>query len=66
MMTSPSMPCTSVMWVIRREPSFSRAWCRIRSMAEAIWSRIARCVSSTLAIITIVSIRDSESRGELE
>ena len=64
-MTSPSIPTTSVMWVIRRLPSLSRVWWMIRSMAAAICSRMARTGSSMPAISTIVSIRASESRGEL-
>ena len=64
-MTSPSMPSTSVMWVMRRVPSFSRDWCTIRLIADAICSRMARCGRSTPAISTIVSSRDSASRGAL-
>ena len=41
-MMSPSMPCTSVMWVIRRTPSLWRVICTMMSMADAICSRIAR------------------------
>ena len=42
MITSPSMPVTSVMWVIRREPSRRRAACTITSTEPQIISRIVR------------------------
>src|SRR5919112_518784 len=64
-MTSPSIPTISVTWVSRRVPSLSRDWCTIRLMAEEICSRMARMGMSTPAISTIVSSRDSTSRGEL-
>ncbi len=65
-MTSPSMPCTSVMWVMRRVPSRSRVRCTIRSSAEAICSRMARSGRSKPAIRVRVSRRDRVSRGLLE
>ena len=39
MMTSPSMPITSVMWVMRREPSRSRAAWMITSIEPTMISR---------------------------
>ena len=65
-MTSPSMPWTSVMFVILRVPSRMRDWCTMRSTAEAICSRMARSGRSMPAISTIVSRRASMSRGLLE
>ena len=64
-MTSPSMPCTSVMWVMRRVPSRRRVSCTIRSMADAICSRMARTGRSKPAMSTSVSRRASVSRGLL-
>ena len=64
-MTSPSMPWTSVMLMIWRVPSLRRLCWTIRSTAEAICSRMARSGRSTPAIRTIVSRRDSMSRGLL-
>src|SRR5919201_1010469 len=63
--TSPSMPCTSVMQVILREPSFMRSCCTIRSMAEDTCSRMAFTGNSMPAISTIVSRRERQSLGEL-
>src|SRR3954451_24033559 len=65
-MTSPSMPATSVTCVKRRVPSFRRAWYTISCKADAICSRIALFDSSMPAIIVIVSSRDSASRGLLQ
>ena len=62
---SPSMPCTSVTAVITRRPSGMRDTWRIRSMAEAICSRMARTGRSKPAISTIVSRRLMASREEL-
>ena len=62
-MLSPSSRSTSVMWVIRRAPSLNRAWCTIRSTAAATCSRTARIGRSMPAISTIVSRRESVSRG---
>ena len=59
-MTSPSMPSTSVTWVIRREPSLKRVWCTIRSTAQATCSRMARTGRSMPAISTMVSMRASD------
>jgi len=64
--TSPSIPCTSVIWLILRAPSGSRSRCTTRSNAEAICSRIARSGRSIPAISTIVSTRASVSRGVFE
>src|SRR5664280_56669 len=61
--TSPSIPWTSVMFVMRRVPSLSRDWCTIRSTAEETCSRIARSGRSTPAMSTMVSSRESMSRG---
>ena len=63
--TSDSIRSTSVMWVIRREPSTSRAIWMSRSKALEICSRMARCGSSTPAVSTSVSSRDRASRGVL-
>ena len=65
-MTSPSIRSTSVTWVIRRVPSLRRAWCTIRSTAEATCSRMARTGRSMPAISTSVSRREQVSRGPLE
>ena len=62
---SPSMPCTSVMWVTLREPSRMRLCCTMTSTAELICSRMARTGRSMPAISTIVSRRASMSRGVL-
>jgi hypothetical protein len=40
MMTSPSIPITSVTWVMRREPSRRRAAWTITSIEPAIISRM--------------------------
>ena len=42
MMTSPSMPITSVMWVMRREPSRRRAAWMTTSIEAQIISRMVR------------------------
>ena len=65
-MTSPSIPATSVTCVKRRVPSLRRCWYTISWIAEAICSRIAREPRSMPAIIVMVSRRDSASRGELQ
>src|SRR4051812_16669344 len=64
-MTSPSIPTTSVTWVMRRVPSLNRAWWTMRSTALATCSRIALIGSSTPAMRTMVSTRESTSRGPL-
>src|SRR6476660_6409457 len=64
--TSPSIPATSVTCVKRRVPSFRRCWYTISWIAEAICSRIARFESSIPAIIVMVSRRLSASRGLLQ
>src|SRR5215217_2235337 len=64
-MTSPSMPWTSVMFTILRVPSLRRDCWTMMSTAEAICSRMARTGRSTPAISTIVSRRESMSRGLL-
>ncbi len=61
---SPSIPVTSLTATTRREPSRSRASWTTRSTAELTCSRIARIGRSIPAIMTIVSKRESESRGE--
>ena len=42
MMTSPSIPITSVMWVMRREPSRRRAAWMMTSTEATIISRMVR------------------------
>ncbi len=63
MMTSPSMPSTSVMWVMRREPSRRRAACTITSTEAHIISRMVRDGSEKPPMVIIDSRRDSASRG---
>src|SRR5438132_1187206 len=65
-MTSPSMPCTSVTCVTRRVPSRRRVRCTIRSSAEAICSGMARMGKSKPDMSVIVSMRLSVARGLLE
>ncbi len=65
-MISPSIPSTSVMWVMRRVPSRNRATWTIKSTAEEICSRMARTGRSKPAMSTMVSTRARVSRGELE
>ena len=65
MILSPSMPCTSVMWVTLREPSRMRDCWTMTSTAEEICSRMARTGRSMPAMSTIVSSRASMSRGVL-
>ncbi len=62
---SPSMPTTSVTWLMRREPSRKRSTWTMRFSADAICSRMARVGRSKPAISTIVSRRASASRGAL-
>ena len=62
---SPSMPTTSVTWLMRREPSRKRSTWTMRLSADAICSRMARVGRSKPAISTIVSRRASASRGAL-
>ena len=64
-MTSPSMPTTSVMAVIRLEPSARRdAWI-IRSSAEDVMNRIAFSGKLTPVIKIMDSSRVRESLGAL-
>jgi hypothetical protein len=65
-MTSPSMPITSVMLVVRREPSRRRFTWTMRSTESAIWRLIASFGILMSPIITMFSIRARHSRGELE
>src|SRR4051794_41710848 len=65
-MTSPSIPITSVMLVVRREPSRRRFTCTIRSTESAIWREIASLGTLMSDIITMFSIRARHSRGLLE
>ncbi len=65
-MTSPSMPWTSVTWVMRRVPSRSRVMWTMRSRADAICSRMARIGRSNPDIRVSVSRRARLSRGLLE
>ena len=65
MMTSPSIPITSVMWVMRREPSRRRAAWMTTSTDDVIISRIVREGSEKPPMVIIDSQRDSASRGEL-
>ncbi len=62
-MTSPSMPTTSLIAVTLRVPSLSRACWMTRSSAPATWSRMARTGRSMPAMRTIVSRRERLSRG---
>ena len=64
-MTSPSMPSTSVMWVIRRVPSLQPGLVddQVERRGDLLADRPQRQVEP--AISTIVSSRDSASRGEL-
>ena len=64
MTTSPSSPITSVMWVMRREPSRRRAAWMMTSTDETIISRIVFEGSEKPPIVIIDSRRDSASRGE--
>ena len=63
MMTSPSMPITSVMWVMRREPSRRRAAWMMTSIEAQIISRMVRDGSEKPPMVIIDSQRDSASRG---
>jgi hypothetical protein len=62
---SRSRSSTSVTRVTRRTPSGMRSTWMMISIAATICSRIARSGNSVPAISTIVSRRESESRGEL-
>ncbi len=64
-MTSPSIPSTSVMWVMRREPSRRRVAWMITSIDPQIISRsvFEGRVNPPMEIID--SIRDRHSRGLL-
>ncbi len=64
-MTSPSMPTTSVTCVTWRLPSLNRVCWITRSMALATCSRMARIGRSKPARSTIVSTRCRASRGLL-
>ena len=65
MMVSPSMPITSVMWVMRREPSRRRAAWMMTSIEAQIISRMVREGSEKPPIVIMDSQRDSASRGLL-
>ena len=65
MMVSPSIPITSVMWVMRREPSRRRAAWTITSIEAQIISRMVRDGSEKPPIVIMDSQRDSASRGLL-
>src|SRR5262249_42648808 len=65
MMTSPSIPITSVTWVTRREPSRRRAVCTITSTEAHTISRMVREGSEKPPMVIIDSRRDSASRGLL-
>ena len=65
MMVSPSMPITSVMWVMRREPSRRRAAWIMTSIEAQIISRMVREGSEKPPIVIIDSQRDKASRGLL-
>ena len=58
MMVSPSMPITSVMWVMRREPSRRRAAWMTTSIEAQIISRMVRDGSEKPPIVIIDSQRD--------
>ena len=62
MMVSPSMPITSVMWVMRREPSRRRAACTMTSIEAQIISRMVREGSEKPPIVIIDSQRDGSRR----
>ena len=65
MMTSPSMPITSVMCVMRRMPSRMRLICTISCSEPAIWVRIALGGRLATPMVTMFSSRVSASRGRL-
>ena len=64
-MTSPSMPITSVTWVILRLPSRRRAAWITTSTEATIISRMVREGSENPPMVIIDSSRDSASRGLL-
>ena len=64
--TSPSMPCTSVTCVRRRVPSRRRVRWTMRSRADAICSRMARTGRSKPDMRVMVSMRARVSRGLFE
>src|SRR5215207_10203325 len=65
MMTSPSMPITSVTWVMRREPSRRRAAWTMTSTEAQIISRMVRDGRVKPPMVIIDSRRDRHSRGLL-
>jgi hypothetical protein len=65
MITSPSMPTTSVMWVMRREPSRRRAAWTITSIEPVIISGWSWMGSEKPPMVIIDSIRDRASRGRV-
>ncbi|MNU03354.1 hypothetical protein D3C72_2473470 [compost metagenome] len=65
-MTSPSIPITSVICVMRREPSRRRAAWTIISIEPEIISRTVFAGSVKPPIAIIDSIRLRHSRGEFE
>ncbi len=65
MITSPSSPTTSVMWVMRREPSRRRAAWMITSMEPTTISRMVFEGRPKPPMVIIDSIRLMASRGEL-
>ncbi|GJE69409.1 hypothetical protein CHKEEEPN_0937 [Methylorubrum podarium] len=65
MMTSPSIPITSVIWVMRRDPSRMRMAWMMTSTEPVIISRSVREGSEKPPMVIIDSIRARHSRGEL-
>ena len=65
MTTSPSMPTTSVMWVMRREPSRRRAAWMMMSIEPTTISLIVLDGSAKPPMVIIDWFRDRASRGEL-
>src|SRR6266545_3905919 len=66
MITSPSIPMTSVMWVMRREPSRRRAAWMMTSMEPTIISLIVFDGNAKPPMVIIDSRREMASRGLLE
>src|ERR1043165_8422646 len=65
MTTSPSVPITSVMRVMRREPSRMRSAWMMTSMEPTIISRMVLVGSWKPPMVIMDSRRDMASRGEL-